>query len=130
MPIYDYRCKECGHEVEVRHGIDASGPETCAVCGGAMRKALTAPAIHFKGSGWAKKDAKAASNAKASSTAKGDAAAGNDKASDGAGDSEAKTAKGESGGDTGKADSSADGKGDSKAKPVTSTTDNTSTSAD
>jgi predicted nucleic acid-binding Zn ribbon protein len=40
-----------------------------------MKKALTAPAIHFKGSGWAKKDARsAASPAKAGTSAGGDEA--------------------------------------------------------
>jgi putative FmdB family regulatory protein len=65
MPLYDYRCTECGREVEVMHGIDGHGPTTCETCGGAMRKALSTPAIHFKGSGWAKKDAQAAAKAKA-----------------------------------------------------------------
>jgi putative FmdB family regulatory protein len=60
MPIYDYRCTDCGREVEVSHGIHAAGPATCESCGGTMRKALSAPAIHFKGSGWAKKDARSA----------------------------------------------------------------------
>ena len=60
MPLYDYRCIECGREVEVMHGIHDSGPATCETCGGTMRKALSPPAIHFKGSGWAKKDAAAA----------------------------------------------------------------------
>lgn len=61
MPIYEYRCSACGHQVEVIHGIHDQGPVTCVVCGGAMRKALSSPAILFKGSGWAKKDAQAAS---------------------------------------------------------------------
>jgi len=65
MPLYDYRCTECDREVEVMHGIHDSGPEACEECGGAMRKALSSPAIHFKGSGWAKKDAAAASAKKA-----------------------------------------------------------------
>ena len=65
MPRYDYRCTECGREVEVMHGIDGHGPATCETCAGAMRKALSTPAIHFKGSGWAKKDAQAAAKAKA-----------------------------------------------------------------
>jgi hypothetical protein len=34
-----------------------------------MRKALSTPAIHFKGSGWAKKDAQAASKAKTTKAA-------------------------------------------------------------
>ena len=68
MPTYEYRCLACGRQVEVMHGIEAPGPAECAVCGGVMRKALSTPAIHFKGSGWAKKDARAA--AAATSTSK------------------------------------------------------------
>ncbi len=73
MPIYDYRCSSCGNQVEVIHSIDGSGPTECDVCGSTMRKALSAPAIHFKGSGWAKKDAQAASKKTQSSKAKSDA---------------------------------------------------------
>ena len=67
MPLYDYRCRACGREIEVMHGIDARGPEACEACGGAMTKVLSPPAIHFKGSGWAKKDAAASSSKKAKS---------------------------------------------------------------
>ncbi len=58
MPIYDYRCQACGHRIEVVHGVHAHGPRTCPNCGaeGTMRKLIAAPAVHFKGSGWAKKD--------------------------------------------------------------------------
>lgn len=58
MPIYDYACTACGHLVEVVHGIDAHGPRFCPSCGadGSMRKTIAAPAIVFKGAGWAKKD--------------------------------------------------------------------------
>ena len=59
MPLYDYRCGTCGREVEVMHGIHDTGPEACEACDGAMTKVLSPPAIHFKGSGWAKKDAAA-----------------------------------------------------------------------
>jgi putative FmdB family regulatory protein len=68
VPTYDYRCAACGLEVEVTHGIHAHGPTTCTACGGAMRKALSTPAIHFKGSGWAKKDARAAAKAPSSTS--------------------------------------------------------------
>src|SRR3990170_3521832 len=64
MPRYDYRCVTCGHEVEITHGVDGAGPTTCDVCGGAMRKALSTPAIHFKGSGWAKMDSRGSSGGK------------------------------------------------------------------
>jgi len=56
VPIYDYVCRNCGHVVEVIHGINEDGPAECPVCGGPVRRALTAPTVHFKGSGWAKKE--------------------------------------------------------------------------
>lgn len=65
MPIYDYVCGSCGHVVEVMHAISAPGPSVCERCGGAMKRALSAPAIVFKGSGWAKKDARDAGRPKA-----------------------------------------------------------------
>jgi putative FmdB family regulatory protein len=68
MPVYDYRCTDCGRVVEVTHGIHDTGPAVCEACGGAMRKALSAPAIHFKGSGWAKKDARSAAKPAASAS--------------------------------------------------------------
>jgi putative FmdB family regulatory protein len=60
MPIYEYRCAACGHGMEVLHAIGGPGPAACELCGGAMRKLMSTPAIHFKGSGWAKKDAASA----------------------------------------------------------------------
>lgn len=61
MPIYDYDCAECGRRIEVVHGVYAPGPTHCPNCGGGpLRKAISAPAVHFKGSGWAKKERHAA----------------------------------------------------------------------
>jgi putative FmdB family regulatory protein len=57
VPIYDYICHHCGHRFEVIHGVHAHGPAHCPVCHtGTVRKAFAPPTIHFKGSGWAKKD--------------------------------------------------------------------------
>jgi len=69
MPIYDYVCAACRHRVEVIHGIHDAGPRFCPSCGtdGTMRKALVPPAIHFKGSGWAKKDRSSTSGARSKS---------------------------------------------------------------
>ena len=65
MPIYDYLCSNCGQTTEVIHGIDALGPRFCPACGaeGTLRKAMTAPTVLFKGSGWAKKDRSSSSRA-------------------------------------------------------------------
>ena len=88
MPTYDYVCRDCGHRLEVTHGIHGHGPTTCPVCGGRMRKAVTAAAIHFKGSGWAKKDRSAARSDKASTKA----TAGGDEGSSGSSDQPASAA--------------------------------------
>jgi putative FmdB family regulatory protein len=71
MPIYDYLCSNCGQKTEVIHGIDAAGPRFCPACGaeGTLRKAFATPAVHFKGSGWAKKDRSSSSAARAKSGA-------------------------------------------------------------
>jgi len=69
MPLYDYQCLSCGHIVEVLRGVNDPGPQHCERCGGAMRKLMSAPAIVFKGSGWAKKDARSALDARSAKPA-------------------------------------------------------------
>jgi len=64
MPLYDYVCTACGTRIEVMHGVNDAGPGLCSACGGTLRRALSAPAIVFKGSGWAKKDARSAAPSK------------------------------------------------------------------
>ena len=61
MPIYDYVCGSCGHRFEVLRGINEAGPHQCPECGGPVARAFAPPTIHFKGSGWAKKDRRATS---------------------------------------------------------------------
>ena len=58
MPIYDYICTACDHRADILQGINDPSPNFCPSCGaeGTMRKQFSAPSIHFKGSGWAKKD--------------------------------------------------------------------------
>jgi putative FmdB family regulatory protein len=57
VPIYEYVCHHCGHRFDVVHGLHAEGPMHCPSCHlGPVRKAFVPPTIHFKGSGWAKKD--------------------------------------------------------------------------
>jgi len=72
VPIYDYTCAACGHLAEVIHGMREGGPRFCPNCGaeGTMRKGFAAPAVHFKGSGWAKKDRSATTSPGRSRTSK------------------------------------------------------------
>lgn len=72
MPLYDYDCQACGRRIEVIHGVHAPGPTHCPNCGaGPLKKAISAPAVHFKGSGWAKRDRRATIT-QAAATASGD----------------------------------------------------------
>jgi putative FmdB family regulatory protein len=83
MPIYDYLCSNCGQTTEVIHGINAPGPRFCPACGAesTLRKAFATPAVHFKGSGWAKKDRSSPSGtrSKAGSTPASDSSDGSSK---------------------------------------------------
>jgi len=89
MPTYDYVCAN-GHRFEVLHGVNDAGPTSCPICGSHdVRKAFTAPTIHFKGSGWAKKDrgasARKSSSGSDGASSSGDGAAPAKKDSDGSG---------------------------------------------
>lgn len=69
MPLYDYQCAACGRRFEVIHGVHADGPATCPLCGkGPVRKVITAPAVHYKGSGWAKKERRTTARSGASAS--------------------------------------------------------------
>ncbi len=48
MPLFDYACRICQHEREVRQAFDAEGP-TCPQCSVPMTKKPSAPAIHMAG---------------------------------------------------------------------------------
>jgi putative FmdB family regulatory protein len=52
MPLYEYKCDSCGATFEVIQRFSDAPIENCRVCGGPVHKVLSAPAIHFKGSGW------------------------------------------------------------------------------
>lgn len=60
MPLYDYDCAACSRRFETIHGLFDDPPTVCPLCGsGPVRKAIGAPAVHYKGSGWAKKERRA-----------------------------------------------------------------------
>jgi len=52
MPIYEYVCQSCGRKTEVLQRISEKPLKICPHCGGKLKKAISAPAIQFKGSGW------------------------------------------------------------------------------
>lgn len=53
MPIYEYRCSECGHQQEHLQKVSDPLLTTCPNCGReTYRKQLTAAGFQLKGSGW------------------------------------------------------------------------------
>jgi putative FmdB family regulatory protein len=69
MPRYDYDCAACGRRSEVLHGVHDDPPTACPLCdGGPLKKAFAPPTIHFKGSGWAKKERRASATSAGSDT--------------------------------------------------------------
>lgn len=52
MPLYEFECETCGTRTEVLQRFEDPPPAACAACGGPLKKLFSAPAVHFKGSGW------------------------------------------------------------------------------
>jgi putative FmdB family regulatory protein len=52
MPLYEYKCKKCGHRFEKIQKFSDPPVKKCPECGGAVEQLLSAPAVQFKGSGW------------------------------------------------------------------------------
>jgi len=105
MPIYEYRCGSCSHELEALQKISDSPLRKCPECGKlTLRRLISAPVFRMKGGGWyetdfksdkeekrnlhgaEKEEAKADGKAEAKADVKADAKA--------AGKGEAKEAKG------------------------------------
>ena len=59
MPIYEYRCQECGHELEKLQRMSDDPLTDCPSCGQAQLKRLvSAAAFRLKGGGWYETDFK------------------------------------------------------------------------
>src|SRR5712671_3533777 len=52
MPLYDYRCHQCGETFEVRQKFADETLKIHENCGGELERLISAPALQFKGSGW------------------------------------------------------------------------------
>jgi len=52
MPLYEYKCRNCGSNVEFMQKASDPPKKKCPKCGGHLHKLLSAPALQFKGQGW------------------------------------------------------------------------------
>ncbi len=52
MPIYEYKCADCGAEFEVTQGIDDEPLKTCRTCSGPLHRLISFTSFTLKGGGW------------------------------------------------------------------------------
>ena len=59
MPIYDYKCSHCEHEIEVIQKISDKPKTICPKCNAnSLKKLISAPSFRLKGGGWYETDFK------------------------------------------------------------------------
>jgi putative FmdB family regulatory protein len=59
MPIYEYRCSACGHELEKIQRMSDEPLADCPDCGATeLRRLVSAPGFRLKGGGWYETDFK------------------------------------------------------------------------
>ena len=54
MPLYEYKCQQCGRLTEKRQKFSDPELTECPHCHGPLERVISAPAVSFKGSGWYK----------------------------------------------------------------------------
>jgi putative FmdB family regulatory protein len=106
MPIYEYRCGACGHELEVLQKLSEAPLTECPSCGQSrLSKLISAAGFQLKGTGWYATDFKNSGKPKSAGKKGGNGKA----ATDAAGaDSSAKS-------DSAASDSATAAKSDTKA---------------
>ena len=80
MPIYEYDCQTCKKRTEAIQRVGERPLRICPHCGGKLKKAFSAPAIQFKGSGWYVTDYAGARGEQKSKEAAADTKEGSEKA--------------------------------------------------
>jgi putative FmdB family regulatory protein len=63
LPLYAYRCTQCGYLFEKIQKFSANPEIECPKCHGVLERPITAPALSFKGAGWYVNDYAAKSSA-------------------------------------------------------------------
>ena len=52
MPLYEYRCTQCGKIEEAIQKFSDAPLTTCKHCSGKLNKLISQSSFHLKGSGW------------------------------------------------------------------------------
>jgi putative FmdB family regulatory protein len=121
LPLYEYRCKSCGHQFEKIQSFSAPDEKECPLCHGELERLISAPAIQFKGSGFYSTDYPTKSSKPSASSASD---GGESKAGDKSGAAD-KTGSGDKAGSSGKgSDSSSNGSSSTGTSTSSSSTTN------
>jgi len=105
MPIYEYRCESCGHQLDALQKISDPPLTDCPECNkAALKRLISAPSFRLKGAGWYETDFK------------GDKERKRNLAESGGGDGGEKKDSGDKAKDSGKVETKADSKSQSKSE--------------
>jgi putative FmdB family regulatory protein len=74
MPVYAYKCRDCGTPLEVHQEFSDAPLTECPVCGGALRKQYGSIGVTFNGSGFYRTDSRAGASGGDGAKPKTDAA--------------------------------------------------------
>jgi putative FmdB family regulatory protein len=58
MPIYSYRCTECGEAFDIRQEFTDDSLTECPNCGGKLRKLFNTVGVSFNGPGFYRTDSR------------------------------------------------------------------------
>ena len=59
MPIYEYKCSDCGHLMDALQGVNDSPLTDCPACSGTnLKRLISAPNFRLSGDGWYETDFK------------------------------------------------------------------------
>lgn len=52
MPLYEYQCKSCSNNFELRQKFSDPPASACPACGGEIEKLISQSGFSLKGQGW------------------------------------------------------------------------------
>ena len=81
MPIYEYKCQQCGAHFEKRQSVSDEPLTTCEKCHGKLEKQWSLSGFQFKGAGWYVTDYAGKKGEKIEKGSSGESTAGGESAS-------------------------------------------------
>ncbi|WP_333617649.1 FmdB family zinc ribbon protein [Dietzia sp.] len=114
MPMYSYKCRDCGEAFDIRQEFSDPSLTECPNCGGTLRKLFNSVGITFKGSGFYRNDSRSE---------------GRSTGSDGAGSTSSSTSEPSSSSSSSNSGSGSGSAGSSSASSTSSSTSGSSSSS-